>query len=485
MHRSATFDTCERAALTSKPVSTDAIRVVELFAGVGGFRVGLDRANAKLRRKGLPTYTVVWSNQWEPNERAQNAYKVYTKHWGEHNHANVDLGTVSPEAIPDSELFVGGFPCQDYSVARTLNQAAGIIGKKGVLWWEIHRLVKERRPRALLLENVDRLLNSPAHQRGRDFAIILSTLNNLGYSVEWKIINAADYGYPQKRRRIFIVAYGPGTQATSAIVRNPWTWITRSGVLAGAFASTFPDNQLKLGLPFRNWADPAVITERFNLGGANRTPFHNCGVAIEHEVYTLRAEPRASRPKKVLGAVLEPFDKVDSEFVIPRSEEAKWRFLKGAKSLERVNKRGVSYKYDEGPIPFPDRTDRPARTIVTGEGGRSPSRFKHVIRCANGRYRRLTPVELERLNGFNTNHTRINGISNARRAFLMGNALVTGLVTDIAVEMSRQNALGVADESIGDNVAHQGPRELLDGVASSKLVQRAADHGLAPASDIP
>jgi DNA (cytosine-5)-methyltransferase 1 len=464
------------------------IRVIELFAGVGGFRVGFERANARLRRgKSRLSYSTVWSNQWEPGERAQHASKIYEKHWGPDGHINQDLGSVPAESVPDSDLVVGGFPCQDYSVARTLNQAAGIVGKKGVLWWEIHRLTREIKPRGLLLENVDRLLNSPAGQRGRDFAIILGTLNALGYAVEWRVINAADYGYPQKRRRIFIAAYNRTTKASGEIERDPWRWIQDTGVLAKAFPATFPGGQLDLGLSFHLYADPIDITERFNASGGGRSPFQNCGVAINHEVYTVRAEPsrKSSRKRKYLKHWLEPLSKIAPEYFIPKSELSKWRFLKGAKSLERINKHGVAYSYDEGPIPFPDEIDRPARTIVTGEGGRTPSRFKHVIRCEDGRYRRLTPVELERLNGFKKNHTRIAGISDARRAFLMGNALVTNLVTDIAVQMAEVDALGVLDGPLGDYVQDPWSREPFDRTATRQYAQGAADLGLAAAQDIP
>ena len=86
---------------------------------------------------------------------------------------------------------------------------------------------------------------------------------------------------------------------------------------------------------------------------------------------------------------------------------------------------------------FPDNPDMPSRTIITGEGGASPSRFKHVVKTAGGRYRRLTPIELERLNMFPDNHTA--GASDMRRAFLMGNALVTGIVERIGVELLRRN----------------------------------------------
>ena len=193
---------------------SNKIRVAELFAGVGGFRVGFERASKR--------YETVWFNQWEPGQsiNSQHAWEVYCKVFrlegltAREQHTNDDIAKVSVADIPDHDLLVGGFPCQDYSVARTLNQAKGLEGKKGVLWWEIYRILREKgnkAPRFLMLENVDRLLKSPVSQRGRDFAIMLASLAEQDYAVEWRIVNAAEYGMPQRRRRVYILGYKKGT----------------------------------------------------------------------------------------------------------------------------------------------------------------------------------------------------------------------------------------------------------------------------------
>ena len=167
----------------------NVIHVVELFAGVGGFRIGLERASM--------LYKTIWNNQWEPSTKRQDASIVYCHRFGEQGHSNEDIATVPTSDIPQCDLLVGGFPCQDYSVATTLKRSGGIEGKKGVLWWQIYRILDEmkQKPNYLLFENVDRLLKSPASQRGRDFAIILASLNDLGYTVEWRIINACRLWY--------------------------------------------------------------------------------------------------------------------------------------------------------------------------------------------------------------------------------------------------------------------------------------------------
>jgi DNA (cytosine-5)-methyltransferase 1 len=118
---------------------------------------------------------------------------------------------------------------------------------------------------------------------------------------------------------------------------------------------------------------------------------------------------------------------VPKSFFVPAARVKDWQYHKGGKQELRTNaNNGFTYTYSEGAMSFPDPLDKPSRTIVTGEGGSGPSRFKHVVRTPEGKLRRLTPVELERLNMFPDGHTE--GASDARRAFLMGNALVTGIV---------------------------------------------------------
>src|SRR2546422_1577073 len=201
------------------------MRVCELFAGVGGFRLGLETNG----------WEIVWSNQWEPGEKAQWASRCYVSHFGSKHHDNRDVSKIRAKKIPNHDLLVGGFPCQDYSVATT--NAQGIHGRKGVLWWEIYRILRDKRPRFVLLENVDRLLRSPSRQRGRDFAVMLWCLDALGYVAEWRVLNAADYGAPQKRRRLFILAARSGTALGRAIIgaKDRHDWIQKTGFFAGGF----------------------------------------------------------------------------------------------------------------------------------------------------------------------------------------------------------------------------------------------------------
>ena len=397
------------------------ILVVELFAGVGGFRIGLEGAS--------DAYETIWNNQWEPSTQHQDASLVYQARFGRKGHSNKDINLVPTADIPDHDLLVGGFPCQDYSVAATLSKSGGIEGKKGVLWWQIYRILNEKgekRPQYVFFENVDRLLNSPATQRGRDFAIILASLADLGYVVEWRIVNAADYGMPQRRRRTYILGYRKDSVVAKKIEQLS-DWVEFDGVMAKALefrpkAGTVSDFEIKGSIK--------EVSDSFNKG-KKVSPFGNAGMMMNRRVYSVDAEPVYDGPRQTLGGNLIDENLVPEDYFISQEELPKWEYEKGAKKIERVSKEGYKFLYSEGGMAFPDYLDRPSRTIITGEGGAAPSRFKHVVKTKSGRYRRLLPIELERMNMFPDNHTLHPEVSDGRRAFLMGNALVCGVVEQI------------------------------------------------------
>lgn len=411
--------------------------VIELFAGVGGFRVGLDRVGENF-------FKTIWSNQFEPATKIQHASQTYTARFGEEGHVNADIAKVPTSAIPNHDMLCGGFPCQDYSVARVLSQAQGLEGKKGVLWWEIERIVREKgekSPSILFLENVDRLIISPAKQRGRDFAIILQSLADLGYIVEWRIINAADFGMPQRRRRTYILAYRKNSTIANQI-QNPTDWLLEDGVFATAFPVTTDDKNALFRLDIQPFQlkeeneDLADLSLNFNKLN-NLRPFSNAGIMINGNVWSTKVEPNYSGPFTFLGDILatgKDREQISEDFYISEESLPKWNYLKGAKHEIRKSKDGFEFSYNEGGMAFPDPLDKPSRTIITSEGGATASRFKHVIKDpVNGRLRRLIPLELERLNMFPDNHTV--GVSDTKRAFFMGNALVCGIVTRVGNEI--------------------------------------------------
>ncbi|SHF81862.1 DNA (cytosine-5)-methyltransferase 1 [Flavobacterium fluvii] len=424
------------------------IKVVELFAGVGGFRLGLEgwnnkSASSNYKEEFESPYEVVWSNQWEPSTKVQHASMVYENRWKNSIHSNNDISSVEVSEIPDHDLLVGGFPCQDYSVATTLKNSKGLIGKKGVLWWSIHKILseKENKPKYLFLENVDRLLISPSGQRGRDFAIILKSLNDLGYAVEWRVVNAAEYGMPQRRRRIFILAYSQNSTIYNEIKEtNSTDWLLKDGTLANAFPVQsdnilFP-NEFKLN------GDIVEISENFNKNGKTGM-FENTGIMIDGNVTTIKTKPSYEDKFTILKDIIQNGE-VTEEFYINEEDLDKWFYLKGAKKEMRKNSQGFEYNYSEGGMIFPDSLDKPSRTIITGEGGKSASRFKHVIKTVKG-YRRLSPVELERLNMFPDNHTKFEGVTDTKRAFFMGNALVVGVIEKVGIAL--KNKINFYDRS--------------------------------------
>jgi DNA (cytosine-5)-methyltransferase 1 len=399
------------------PVGT----VAELFAGVGGFRLGLTEAG----------WQTIYSNQWEPSTKTQHASDVYVANFGSSGHSNEDISKV--DNIPKVDLLVGGFPCQDYSVAKSLNSSKGLAGKKGVLWWEILRLVNKKKPEFLFLENVDRLLKSPSSQRGRDFAVMLKTLGDEGYLIEWRVVSASDYGFPQRRIRVFIVA-----KRTREKIADPAKFVTREGILARSLPVESSIEEMS-EISLKEAAD--VISRDFGKG-KTKSPFLNAGVYYLGNAYTYKTVASFEGKKWTLGDIVLADSDVPREYWVDSNRIEEWQYLKGAKTIERTHKEsGTSYNYAEGKMAFPDLLTNPSRTILTGEGGTSPSRFKHIIKTRKG-YRRLTPVELERLNGFPDNWTAKGSeggeINDARRAFFMGNALVVGLIARVGKVLAEE-----------------------------------------------
>lgn len=395
------------------------LTVAELFAGVGGFRLGLEQNG----------WETVWANQWEPATKLQWAADCYLTHFPKqapNDFFNTDISIVTEKleqdskVIPEHTLLVGGFPCQDYSVATT--KAKGILGKKGVLWWDIEKIVRIKKPPYVLLENVDRLLVSPASQRGRDFGVLLGCFRDLGYSVEWRVINAADYSFPQKRRRIFIFASRKDTKNSNKLNKSGLShdWLQSKGL----FAKAFPVERIPVDHDVPDVFNATIqsISNDFSF------KFNNAGVMSDGKIYTLKVMPIKSKVC-TLASVLQK--NASYEYFVPDNDITKakgWQYVKGSKKYERTAKNGHVYNYAEGAIPFPEKLDSAARTILTGEGNQNPNRSTHLIQDPqNDKYRTLTPVEVERLNGFPDDWTN-TGMPKSKRYFCMGNALVVGVV---------------------------------------------------------
>ena len=408
--------------------------LVELFAGVGGFRCGLNHVelkNDKVVEKG--NWKCLWANQWEPATKSQEAYDCYIKRFGSDNVSNVDIFEVDKHEIPDHTLLVGGFPCQDYSVAQTLSNSKGIEGKKGVLWWAIEQTLAIKQPPFVLLENVDRLLLSPAKQRGRDFGMILRSFYENGYDVQWRVINAGEYGLPQKRRRTYIFAYHKSTNYYKKMQK-----ISERDICfeKGIFAKQFP---IKDGYEKIVKNDISEYKDLLEVSDKFKSEFYNTGVMINGGIYSVKTKPDYNLVYPLRNIREEV--KVDDKYFLTDTQVEKFAYLKGAKRIPRLKPNGEPYTYSEGAMPFPDNLDAPARTMLTSESG--VSRTTHVIEdFKTKKLRLLTPKECERINGFPDDWTN-TGMSDKKRYFMMGNDLVVGVIERIGKEIEN-----IIDEEI-------------------------------------
>ena len=385
----------------------------ELFAGVGGFRIGLENTGGD--------WNTVWANQWEPGKKSQYAFDCYVAHYGKKKiYVNEDIGEIDKKTIPNHTLLVGGFPCQDYSVAHT--GAQGMEGKKGVLWWQIRDILEAKEPPFVLLENVDRLLKSPAKQRGRDFGVILACFNDLGYNVEWRVINAADYGYAQRRRRTFIFAYKNTTKyykekeniESIDLIHSEGFFIKQFKIEQGTYGKEYPFT----------YKDVVDVSDNFALD------FKNSGIMKNGTIYTEEVIPILEEPI-TLRDISE--GNVADRFYLGENLE-KWEYLKGPKDILRTSNTGFQYHFREGGVAFPDSLDKPARTMLTSES--SINRSTHVIEDPiTNKMRLLTPLETERINGFPDDWTN-TGMPESFRYFCMGNALVVGLIERMGYELN-------------------------------------------------
>lgn len=408
--------------------------VVELFAGVGGFRCGLN--NVELKNDKViedDIWDFVWVNQWEPSTKTQAAYDCYVERFGENeSHVNEDISLIDKTSIPDHTLLVGGFPCQDYSVARSLSNEKGIEGKKGVLWWQIAEILEKKQPPFVLLENVDRLLKSPSFQRGRDFGIILKTLWDNGYGVEWRVINAAEYGFPQKRRRVFIFAYHESTKYYQEInQKNAEEIIYQNGIFASCFPVKIDESE-----PERDHNSIKGFKDLVDLSNRFIFQFLNAGFMHKGNIYTFKTEPECDEIT-TLGDIIEKGE-INEKYFLTDEKIERMKYLKGSKKIERTKPNGEKYFFSEGNVAFPDYLDRPARTLLTSES--TMNRSTHIVKdIRTGKLRTLTPMEAERIQMFPDNWTNVQAksMTERRRYFMMGNALVIGVIERLGKHISK------------------------------------------------
>ena len=254
---------------------------------------------------------------------------------------------------------------------------------------------------------------------------MLRAFADLGYGVDWRVINPADYGWCQRRKRVFLFVYRKDTDYFKQQQTLEDFGVGSSGIFESTHetkAEIVKDRTLSFTLP----EDIIEVSDSFS------TQFWNTGGMIEGKVVTKELEPYYDGASLVLRDVLEhPSDLSDSLY-LSEDKVDKFHYLRGAKKFERTNSEGFTYTYSEGEMSLVDSADLPSRTLLTSEG--AISRTTHLVEDSKG-YRLLTALETERLQGFPDNWTKIKlskgkevVVSNTRRKFFMGNALVIEVV---------------------------------------------------------
>lgn len=287
-----------------------------------------------------------------------------------------------------------------------------------------------------MLENVDRIIRSPAKQYGRDFSIILRCLYEKGYAAEWRVINAADHGCAQRRRRTFILACHDQTKMFQDFADDVCVhglkamrkYVMRQGVLPKAFpvqghSRTFVES----------WINELEYVDIPQVSKEQRVYLYNAGTMTNGRVYSVDVSPCQIEAIPIRD-ILE-HRPVDAKYFIRDEDMAQWTYAKGAKREVRYRRDGSRYIFSEGNVRFPEPPDRPSRTMLTSES--QVGRTSHVVQDpATGRLRVLTPTECERLNGSPDGWTN-TGMPERMRYFCMGNALVVPLVTRIGEALSQ------------------------------------------------
>lgn len=178
--------TIEQLLVAPKKRKTKAkFTFIDLFAGIGGTRLGFESAGGEC----------VFTSEWDPH-----AQRTYQANFGDKPHG--DITKISSAEIPDFDILLAGFPCQPFS---SIGKRQGFLHKtQGTLFHDVARIIKDKQPKAFMLENVPGLLT---HDKGATFEIIKSTLLELGYTIDFKVLNSAEFGVPQQRKRIYIVGF--------------------------------------------------------------------------------------------------------------------------------------------------------------------------------------------------------------------------------------------------------------------------------------
>jgi len=371
-----------------------SVRFIELFAGIGGFRLGLEKAGK---------FECVYANEFD-----KYAAQIYEKNFGEKPDTR-DIREVSSEEIPDHELLTAGFPCQSFSVA---GKRGGFADTRGTLFFEIARILRDKRPNYFLLENVKGLLS---HESGKTFQTIIGVLTDIGYDLQWEVLNSKGFGVPQNRERVFIIGHlrtlpRPKVFPIGRTNQKALEYITGGGInkwLKGGKNQSRNNSQGQ-----RVYATSGVATTQSAQGGGwgAKTGLYTIGMSRKHsrmrdgDFCTLDANYYKGLANQERPAVAVAWSKSH-------------RTGKSESDRKRKNYGEIEERLKIGEF----------NTINTGEGGKSQS-TQNFVSCAVG-IRRLTPTECARLQGFPDDWH--GGVSDARAYKAYGNAVTVNVVEEI------------------------------------------------------
>lgn len=355
------------------------MKYISLFSGIGGFEMGIHQVSEKM---GIELECVFSS------EIDKYARKIYEKNFGVEPYG--DIKQINEYDIPNHNLLVGGFPCQAFSIA---GKRAGFDDIRGTLFFEIARIARAKRPEILLLENVRGLLS---HDKGRTFEVILKTLDDIGYDVEWQVLNSKNYGIPQNRERVFIVGHLRGSGRRKIFP------------IAGESRQTI--NQINNPTHSNNrvYFDEGISPTLNCMEGGNRQPF----VIVNKEI------------------------KIRDNSTCLDANYYKGLDNHGARTgvlIKEATKQGYTESNIGDSINYSQPNSKTRRGRVSNIANTLDTGCQQGVLTEDIRIRRLTPIECERLQGFPDNWTE--GLSDTQRYKCIGNAVSVPVIEAVITEL--------------------------------------------------
>ena len=361
------------------------MRYFSMFSGVGGFEYGIGDRGECVGFSEIDKYAI----------------KTYIKHYPAHRNYG-DAKEIDAERLPDFDMLVGGFPCQAFSIA---GKRRGFEDTRGTLFFEIARIFKVKSPKPVVLENVKGLLN---HDKGKTFRVIIQTLEELGYDVQWMVLNSKFFGVPQNRERVFIIGSIRGTSRPEIL---PFREINKeTNELQGQQANTVKARYVAIG-------DRSYITEsKFNAQGYRVRTTDDVSCTLQGQAGDIGAKT---------GLYAIPVLTPDRE----NKRQNGRRFKEDGEPSFTLTGQDVHGVMIQSHSP---RTNDPKKggsgPLISGEHSFTKDRTPHNV-IMGMKIRRLTPIECERLQGFPDGWTE--DVSDTQRYKQMGNAVTVNDIREI------------------------------------------------------